>query len=186
MKWTKEEMLSIPNCLSYFRILLIPVFCVVYLRADSLKEFYLAASIILFSGLTDFLDGQIARRCNMITEFGKFIDPLADKLTHIAIAACLSYRFYYMGILLVLLLLKDGYMLLMGAVHLKHGQKLSGAKLYGKVCTASLFVVFLFLLIWPGAPLHVVKILVGVEIAILLITWILYIREFQRMRRLWV
>ena len=70
--FTKKELLSIPNCMGYFRIILIPVFCFIYLGADSAREEYLAAVILLISTITDFLDGKIARHFHMVTEFGKF------------------------------------------------------------------------------------------------------------------
>lgn len=93
-KFKKKELLSVPNCMGYFRILLIPVFCVVYLRADTPGEKYLAAAILLISTVTDFLDGKIARHFHMITEFGKFLDPVADKLTHAAVALCLAFHYH--------------------------------------------------------------------------------------------
>ena len=74
----KKDIFSIPNILSFVRILLIPIFVWLYVTAGTSGEYYLAAAVVVASGITDFLDGQIARRCNMITEFGKFLDPLAD------------------------------------------------------------------------------------------------------------
>ena len=76
----KKDIFSIPNILSFVRILLIPIFVWLYVTAGTSGEYYLAAAVVVASGITDFLDGQIARRCNMITEFGKFLDPLADKI----------------------------------------------------------------------------------------------------------
>ena len=79
-RW-KKEAFSIPNCLSYRRLILIPIFCVLYARGE-----YLATAIlVVLSGITDALDGYIARSRNLITNFGKFMDPIADKLlTHTA------------------------------------------------------------------------------------------------------
>ena len=82
----KKDIFSIPNILSFVRILLIPIFVWLYVTAGTSGEYYLAAAVVVASGITDFLDGQIARRCNMITEFGKFLDPLADKLL---VTACM-------------------------------------------------------------------------------------------------
>ena len=65
----KKDIFSIPNILSFIRILLIPLFAWLYLTAGTSGEYYLAAAVVVASGITDFLDGQIARRCNMITEF---------------------------------------------------------------------------------------------------------------------
>lgn len=74
----KNEYLSIPNLMGYFRILLIPLYLYLYICA---KSYRLAIFIMLLSFLTDFLDGKIARRFDMVTEFGKILDPVADKLT---------------------------------------------------------------------------------------------------------
>ena len=84
----KKDIFSIPNILSFVRILLIPIFVWLYVTAGTSGEYYLAAAVVVASGITDFLDGQIARRCNMITEFGKFLDPLADKVLVVTALIC--------------------------------------------------------------------------------------------------
>ena len=81
-KQIREEAFSIPNLLSYFRLLLIPVFIVLYVH----EEFTAALITLAVSGLSDILDGRIARSRNLITNFGKFMDPLADKLL---VTACM-------------------------------------------------------------------------------------------------
>lgn len=147
----KKDIFSIPNILSFIRILLIPLFAWLYLTAGTSGEYYLAAAVVVASGITDFLDGQIARRCNMITEFGKFLDPLADKLTQGTLFLCIAINYPLMWILLAIWLLKDGFMAVMGLVLLKTKQtKLDGARWYGKVCTAIIYVAVLALLFFPG------------------------------------
>ena len=69
-----------------------------------------AAFVVLISSLTDLFDGKIARRFNMITELGKALDPVADKLTHAALAVCLATRYPLMWLLIALMLIKEGYM----------------------------------------------------------------------------
>lgn len=184
-KINKKELFSIPNCMGYFRILLIPLFCIEYLSADSPTDYYIASGILLISTITDFLDGQIARRLNMITEFGKFLDPIADKMTHAAIAICLMFRYPYMKYLVLLMLIKEGYMAVMGWIHLKHGTKLDGATWFGKFCTASLFLVLLILVFLPNISEGIATILIIAEMLIMLITLILYIPEFHKMSKLW-
>ncbi len=76
-----KEYLSIPNLLGYFRILLLPVYLYVYVNASSERDYHLAVFIIFLSFLSDFLDGKIARRFDMVTDFGKILDPIADKIT---------------------------------------------------------------------------------------------------------
>ena len=76
----KRELLTIPNMLSLFRLLLIPVYIHMYLKADDSLDYYLAGTVLGISCLTDLIDGKIAREFNMISNTGKVLDPLADKL----------------------------------------------------------------------------------------------------------
>ena len=96
-----KEYFSIPNLMGYFRILLIPVYLFLYIRAETTEEYYMAAVVLLVSFLTDLFDGKIARRFDMVTEFGKILDPVADKLTQGAMAISFSYKYPVMGILLL-------------------------------------------------------------------------------------
>ena len=75
-----KERFSIPNLMGYFRLLLIPVFCYLYLAKEA---YHWAAGVVLLSSLTDLFDGMIARKFNMITNLGKALDPIADKLTDV-------------------------------------------------------------------------------------------------------
>ena len=102
-----KEIFSIPNLMGYFRILLIPVFCYTYIAKE---KYLLAAGIVLLSGLTDLFDGLVARKFNMVTELGKALDPIADKLTHAALAVCLAVRYPSMWALIGLMAIKEGYM----------------------------------------------------------------------------
>lgn len=123
---SKKELLSIPNLMGYFRLIMIPVFVWLYLKASTDADYYRAAIVMGISSITDMFDGMIARKFNMITEFGKFLDPLADKLTHGAILLCLWSRYPLILLLLVLFVLKEGFMLIMGAIKLREGKKLNG------------------------------------------------------------
>ena len=77
----KKTALNVPNTLSLIRCLLVPVFVVALLFMRDIKVwgFIVPTIIYIITGLTDMLDGKIARKYNLITDFGKFIDPLADK-----------------------------------------------------------------------------------------------------------
>ena len=184
-KIKKEELYSIPNCMGYFRILLIPVFCFLYLNAEDRGDYYLAAGVILLSYITDFLDGQVARRFHMITEFGKILDPVADKLTHGAIAFCLAFRYEAMRYLFLFMVVKEGFMAVMGMINLRHGRKLDGAKWFGKVCTGALFMLLFLLVLWPDIPLVWAERLIYLVLVIMVLTLILYIPEFYRMIKSW-
>ena len=182
-KMTAKEIFSIPNIMSYFRILLIPVFCVLYLNADTTSDYLWAAAVVLLSSLTDLFDGMVARKFNMITELGKILDPVADKLSHAALAICLAIRYPLMWALLALMLVKEGYMGIMGLHFLKKGLMLNGAMWFGKVCTASLFVGLMVLFLFPNLPIVWVNTIIIVLMVIMLITLCMYIPQFARMRR---
>ena len=114
-RFSKKEIFSIPNLMGYFRILLIPVFCYLYITAETEREYLYAVLVVLLSSLTDLFDGKIARRFHMVTELGKALDPIADKLTHAALAICLATRYPMMWALIALMLVKEGYMGIMEA-----------------------------------------------------------------------
>ena len=179
-RFNKKDLFTIPNLMGYFRILLIPVFCYFYIKKQT---YLLAAGIVLISSLTDLFDGYIARRFNMVTELGKALDPVADKLTHAALALCLAFRYPLMWALLALMAVKEGYMGIMGLYFLKRGKMLDGAIWFGKVCTALLFVVLLVLFFFPHLPLAAVNALILITMADILFTLCMYIPVFHRMRK---
>lgn len=82
--------MNLPNKLTIFRVILIPFF-VFFLLAPYFDEYgsYLAATVFIIASITDFLDGKIARKHNLVTNFGKFMDPLADKLLVCSALICL-------------------------------------------------------------------------------------------------
>lgn len=177
----RREIFSIPNLMGYFRILLIPLFSWMYCTADSTGDYYAAAVVVGISGLTDMFDGKIARRFNMITELGKFIDPLADKLTQAALLICLAVRYPLMRAVLVLFVIKEGFMVVMGALLLPRGKKLDGAMWFGKVCTAVLYAVLFLLLLLPGIGIAAADVLIAVCGVFLLFSFLMYIPVFRRM-----
>lgn len=82
--------MNLPNKLTMFRVFLIPFF-VFFMFVDITGEYdkYIAVTIFIIASLTDMIDGKIARKYNLITNFGKFMDPLADKLLVCAALICL-------------------------------------------------------------------------------------------------
>ncbi len=180
---TRHDAWTIPNLLSYFRILLIPVFLSLYLTAQSAEQIYLAAAVVGISGLTDLLDGKIARRFHQVTELGKFLDPLADKLTQGALVLCLASRFRWMWLLVGIFIVKEGFMAAMGLVLLRRGRKLDGAKWFGKVCTAVLYIVMFALLLFPQMPLSAANGMIFLSAAVMLATLALYVPVFAAMLR---
>lgn len=186
--YSKDQILSIPNILGYFRILLIPVFIYFYLTAKTTTDFCIAAGVVALSMLTDFFDGQIARRFNQITELGKLVDPVADKLTQAALVICvaLHYQNVYIWALFGLFVVKEVYMTVMSLVILKHnGNRMDGAKWYGKVCTAVLFISMILLFLGPviHLPIYVITVLIAVCAAFLVFALVMYTPVFIRLYR---
>ncbi len=85
-----EEFMNLPNKLTVFRIICIPIFVALMLIDTIPYNNYIAVAIFIIASLTDMLDGKIARKYNLVTNFGKFMDPLADKLLVSAALICLS------------------------------------------------------------------------------------------------
>ena len=179
----KKQIVSIPNLMGYFRILLIPVIVWRYLTADSIGDYRIAAVIIGISGITDFLDGFVARKFHMVTKLGKAVDPIADKITQGAIVLSLSFRFPLMTVLAVLFVIKEGFMGIMGILMLRKGRMLNGAMWFGKVCTAVLYLVMFLLILIPNIPMTGANILIGISGALMLLSFLLYIPVFGKMNR---
>lgn len=184
MKNLKREVFTIPNIMGYFRIILIPIFLYIYYNATSVRDYYIVAGIVCISGITDFLDGYIARNFNMITELGKFIDPLADKLTQAALVFSLAFRHKLMWYLVGLFIIKEGFMAIMGIIMLRKGKKLDGAKWFGKLCTAILYIVMFILIMFPRMNYIRANFLIVVCGIFMLMSFILYIPVFYKMHKL--
>ncbi len=132
----KKENLNIPNILSFTRIIIIIPFVLYFLNDDYL----LAAAMLIISGISDMLDGVVARKLNQITSLGKILDPVADKLTLTAVVICMGIKFPEIFILVVVLCVKDLSMLLAGSYLLKQGIEPPAAKWYGKLSTVVFYI----------------------------------------------
>ncbi|MSS64363.1 CDP-alcohol phosphatidyltransferase family protein [Velocimicrobium porci] len=178
----REQLFTIPNILSYIRLLLIPVIIFKYLHASSVKDYRIVAVIVAVSGITDMLDGFIARKLNMITELGKALDPVADKLTHIALVICLSVRYRWMLSFLALVIIKESFMGIMGIIMLKKKQKkLDGAKWFGKVSTAIFDFFMVILILFPSIPESYSIVMIMISAVFMIISFIGYIFVFRKM-----
>lgn len=146
--FNKRDIFSIPNILCYFRILLVPVFLYVYFCFEGSSRHYASGTILVASSITDFLDGFIARKFDMITQLGKLIDPIADKLTQFVVACTLMYMYPAYKWLVLIIVLKDGMLLLVGGFVFKTtGKHISQAQLPGKIATCVFFVVSIILIV---------------------------------------
>lgn len=145
----KEDWFTIPNILSYIRILMIPLYIYLYVTAEELTEYYWAAGVLVLSALTDSLDGIIARKTGQITDLGKLIDPLADKLTQVAVIGAMFIERPYILPLLILFLIKELFLLINNLVLYRKKIKMDGSMWFGKVATAVFYVCMFLLVIFP-------------------------------------
>lgn len=171
MKNWKKEILTIPNLLSLFRLILIPVYVAIYLEADSPNDYFLAAAILAVSCLTDMIDGKIARHFNMITTLGKILDPLADKATQFTLIVCLAMKHIIIRYMVVLFFVKEVFQLIAGLISIRKGKMLKGALITGKICTTVLFISLILMVLMPGLPENVIMIISLVDIGFLLISF---------------
>lgn len=176
----RKQMISIPNLMGYFRIILIPVILWKYLTADSMADYQMAAVIMGISGITDFLDGFVARKFNMVTQLGKIIDPVADKLTQLAIVSALSVRFHWFIAVVCILIVKEGFMAVMGYILMKRGKMLNGAQWFGKIATAFLYVVMFALILITDIKMSTANTLIVICAVLLMISFILYIPVYKK------
>lgn len=177
---SRKDLFTIPNLMGYFRIILIPIFMVVYIGADSRADYIAAAVILGISGLTDCFDGKIARHLNMITEWGKVLDPVADKLTQAAVFISLSFRYPTMRYLVILFVVKEMFMGIMGAIMLKKGSMMDGARWYGKICTAVLYGAMVILLLVVDLSYFAAGLIISICIIMNIFSFACYIVYYAR------
>ena len=165
------KIITIPNILSVVRLCMIPWIVWLY----CVKEEYILTTVVLtLSGLTDIVDGFIARRFNMISDIGKALDPIADKLTQIAMMLCLVSRFPYVLIPLVLLIAKEIFAAVMGILVIKSTGSVQGAVWHGKLTTVCIYALMVLHLLWSNIPSTVSLISVGVCSGFMIMSCILY------------
>ena len=139
--WNKN--INVPNALSLFRIVLIVPFVYYFLH----EQIVPAAACLVLSGLSDMFDGMIARKFHQITELGKMLDPVADKLTQGTVAVCLAIEQPVLIPLLAIFIVKELLMLVAGSfLVLKKKKRPTGSKWYGKVATILFYFSFTILL----------------------------------------
>ena len=171
----KKDVFTIPNMLSLFRLFLIPVYVHIYLNATQPRDYFLAGTILAVSCLTDMIDGKIARHFNMISNLGKILDPIADKLTQFTLTLCLSINYPVLRLVLVLFVIKEGFQGIVGLVNLQKGKMLPGALMAGKVCTTVLFVSLIVLVLIPDLKSWIVVLIATVDFAFLSFAFVTYI-----------
>jgi cardiolipin synthase len=134
----------------------------------------ITAILVVLSGLTDVVDGFIARRFNMISDLGKALDPVADKLTQIAILFCLVTRFPLILLPLILIIVKEISSGVLRAIILHKAREVEGAVWHGKVNTVILYTVMFIHIVWYNIPAVVSTVCILVSTAMMMLSFVLY------------
>ncbi len=158
-----ENWNTIPNWLCFIRIALIPVFTALFV-----KEQYIAAFItMIVAALTDVFDGKIARKFNMVSNLGKILDPIADKLSQIAIVIILLVKFWDGPIkyILFLFIFKELLMVIGAGILMAKGMRPVAAEVWGKLATVVFYTFMITIIaIGPNGALLSIDLFKGLEL----------------------
>lgn len=170
-KITTKSVFTLPNILSLVRIALIPFIIWLY----CVKSDYTSTAILLIlSGLTDMVDGYIARHYNMVSDIGKMLDPAADKLTQLAMLYCLATTFPLMLLPFGLLFIKEFIATILGLMVIRSTKRVHSASWHGKVSTVLLYAMMTLHVLWMAIPKTVSDISIYICTFMILVSFTLY------------
>lgn len=164
------NILTIPNILSMLRVAMIPIIARLYFD----EEYYGAVGVMILSGITDIIDGFVARKFNMTSNLGKILDPVADKLTQGLILLCLAVRYPYMLIMFVLMAVKELVLSIVGIMAIRKTQKVKSANWHGKITTFLLYANIIAHILWVNIPKALSYSLVGICLVFIILSFCMY------------
>ena len=167
----QNRIVTIPNILSFFRLCLIPVFVWMYCAE---KNFVWTGVILILSGVTDTVDGFVARHFHMTSNLGKVLDPVADKLTQASMLFCLLTRFPLMAVPLAVMVVKECFMGITGLMVIRRTGHVFGADWHGKVTTWLLYAMMILHVFWYDIPGSVSAGVITVCVGMMLLSLALY------------
>jgi len=176
----KDKIFTIPNIMSMLRIAIIPIIVWFY----CFKQSHMWTAVLLaVSGVTDLIDGFVARRFNMISNFGKALDPVADKLTQFVMLICLLTKFPMMLFPCLLLTAKEIISAITAMVAIRKTGRIEGADWHGKVTTFLMYLMLALHVLWPDIPQTLSWTLVGVCVFMMSLSFVLYsVRNIRAIR----
>ena len=194
MKGLFKGCLTVPNLLSVIRIILVPVFAYFYMNG----KVAISIVILVLSGLSDFFDGKIARKFNQISELGKLLDPVADKITQITLALLLYLSFAKandemlkaFSWVFLIFIGKEAFMVISSVFMLLLNLRPCAAEIFGKLATFAFYAIMIVIVafgpeigllksIWSLPPV-VMMILVVISAILTIVAFISYIPDTLR------
>ncbi len=170
-----DKIITIPNILSLVRILMIPVVILFYIV---FKNITAAALLLAAACLTDAVDGYIARRYNMISNVGKALDAIADKLLQFSILVCVAANYWQTYILASIFVVKEITTTVFCLRYVKASGHIDGARWYGKVCTVILDIIMLLMFFYTELNAAVVWTLTFISAIALVFTFAMYVSNY--------
>lgn len=174
----KEQIITIPNLLSLVRLLLIPVIMGLYIVK---QNYVLAVVFIALSGVTDVIDGFVARKFNMVSDFGKILDPVADKLTQAAMIICLWKRYDWIKWLFALFAAKEIVMGVSGVIVMRKKDVVNSAQWFGKLTTFVLYATMIILFLFHDIPETAVNAMLLVCAGVILMSMTMYLLFYRKL-----
>lgn len=169
-------MKNIPNILTLLRIALIPFF----VWQIFVGNHFIAGLILFVSSLTDLLDGLLARKFNWVSDLGKVLDPIADKLTQTAVSVMLIVVLRQYWYFFLIIILKDFFILLLGSKMIKQGMKFKGAKFIGKATTFIFYGGTICIILFPNMAEWLKISILTLSVLLSLATAATYLPEYLR------
>ena len=174
---TENKIKTVPNLISLFRLILIPVIIWLYWFR---KDYFPAGVLLIISGLTDLADGYIARHFNAVSNVGKILDPIADKLTQAAMLFCLVTRFPLMAAPFGFLVIKEVFIGTTGLLMIRKTGKVVGADFHGKVATTLLYAMMILHIFWIDIPSAVSAVSILICLVSMAFTLLTYGSRYMR------
>lgn len=164
----EDRIITTPNILSTIRLIIVPIIYVAFRR----EKYLLAMFLVILSGLTDLLDGIIARKSGQITKIGKILDPVADKLTQFCLLICIMKQYPFVLVTAIIFALKETSMGLYNLYFMLKGNEYKGAIIYGKISTFVFYICTILLFIAPNLNYKFAYILIAFTTITLMYSWI--------------
>lgn len=163
----KDKIITIPNILSFIRLLLVIPLLITFFN----EEYLVALIILIVSGITDIIDGIIARTFHMISDVGKWLDAVADKITQIAIFGCIASLHEVAFILFILLIILESFKGILHIITHKKTNVVYGSEWHGKITTVVLYIVAGLHLLFPNMNSGISALLVTICITMLIFSF---------------
>lgn len=176
LRTLRHQLLTVPNLLSLLRIALIPGIVLMYAGGNVSG----CVLLLLLSGMTDLMDGWIARRFDAVSDVGKVLDPIADKLTLTAVLAVLVSAHRVLALPLMLLVIREVMMGVSGAAAVAATSSVPSARWHGKATTAFLYATILIHILWKEIPHQASNIMATACMGMMAFSMICYIHDNVR------